>query len=127
MLKLGEIYRGKVAYRKNNVYHPLVCLEDETNAKTTIDACVLTHSLCGMSYQNIPMKKEHFLENDEQGNPYSFKFENTCMVQNAFEKELFWIDDKCIGKLSQEGIDFVLQNSRPFGPAIKYPKPLQGK
>lgn len=127
MLKQGEIYRGKAEHRKGNVFHPLVCLEDETKDKTIIEACVLTHSSQGQTYQNIPMRNEHFLENDENGNPYSFKFENTCLVQQAFNKELFWIEKTRVGKLSKEGLDFVLQHRSQFGPAINLPKPLCGK
>ena len=75
----------------------------------------------------MPMKKEHFLEYDKNWNPYPFKFENTCLVQQAFEKELLWIEEKCVGKLSKSGLDFVLQNRSQFGPAINHSKPLRWK
>lgn len=127
MLKQGEIYRGKVEHRKDNVYHPLVCLEDETKDKTFVEACVLTHSSQGKTYQNIPLCKNHFLENDEDGKPYSFRFENTCLVQKAFKKQVFWIEENCVGKLSKLGIDFVLQHRPQFGPAIDHSKRLNGE
>lgn len=123
-MQKGYIYKGKAEHSQENVFHPIVCLENITSDKDYFEACVLTHS---KGYGNIQMEKTHFEPLDENGNPYPFQYENTCIVQKVFEKKAFWIDDKCIGKLSDSGLAFVLQHKKEFGPTIYYPGRLQGK
>lgn len=123
-MKRGYIYQGRQKYCKKEVFHPIVCLEDMAIGKEYFNACVLTHS---KGYGNIQMECAHFEPLDENGNPYPFQYENTCIVQKVFEKKTFWIDDKCIGKLSDSGLAFVHKHCEEFGPVIYFPKRLQGK
>ena len=123
-MQRGYIYQGRQKYRKKNVFHPIVCIEDVTPNKEYFEACVLTHS---KGYDNIQMESAHFEPLDENGNPYTFQFENTCIVQNVFEKKVFWIENKCIGKLTDSGLKFVLKHREEFGPAICYSKRLKGE
>lgn len=123
-MKKGYIYKGQQKYHKKNVFHNVICLENVTPDKGYFEACVLTHS---KEYGNIKMKKKHFEPSDENGNPYPFQFENTYIVQKVFEKKVFWIEDNCIGKLTDSGLRFVLKHRAEFGPSIYYPKRLKGK
>ncbi len=123
-MKKGEIYRGEKRFSKGNIYHPIVCLEDVMPWQTYFDACVLTHSKGKGGRNNIPMSEEHFLTEDENGRQYKFQYDNTHIVQQVYKKEVFWIKDRCIGRLSKAGLKFVMEHKEQFGPSIWYKKIL---
>jgi uncharacterized membrane-anchored protein len=81
-MKKGDIL---VATDKSTHPHPIIFLETSSEGK--FNACILsTKSTNG----NIKMSIKHFFEQDENGNDYDIKFNNSHLVPyRIFEKKNF--------------------------------------
>lgn len=59
------------------------------------------------SDKNVPMSDIHFEKTSEDGNDYKFQFENTQLVIAKLMKFEAWGPFTKVGKLSDEGVQFV--------------------
>lgn len=109
--ELGDILWGR---RNSDAIHPIVFIED-ADTEFFIGA-MLTHS--NRFKVNILMKPEHFERTDEEGNVYSFQFNNTYLVEKKLMKKIEWKPFSKAGKLTELGIGFLLEKIGSQGPVL---------
>ena len=118
MLKKGYIY--SVRDYDNNP-HKIVLMEDYDGCSTRIKAVAFTHNEIGTAkHPNIPIMKEFFVENDENGNPYSFQWEcldvgrSTSIILHGFEKIVLNIKSRIIGQITEEGLKWIAEHVETY-------------
>jgi hypothetical protein len=109
-----------IATNKKEHPHPIVFLEASSEGK--FNACILSSK---DTKGNIIMSKNHFVEQDENGNDYTIKFKNSHLVPGRiFEKEKLWLNSTAPkGKLTAEGIEFVEKYTKETNPEF-HPVPI---
>ena len=98
-------------YGTENIPHYLVYLEIYPKDTNLFIGAMLTHSLMS---GNIPMKKEHFLEVDEEGKRYQISFNRSLVVNHPLFKKGDWLPFSKVGRLSEKGIEFIEENIAPY-------------
>lgn len=107
MFAKGDILKSKDRSAK----HPIVYIESVDDEYFV--GVVITHS---PKYEdNILMSESHFVENDENGNPYEFYFDNSRIVAHALIKLYEWNLYKA-GQLSINGLSFVIEQIKDTKP-----------
>lgn len=120
-MKKGDIFWAK---DKSCHPHPIVYLSDSCE-QGRFSACILsTKQVLG----NVKMQKEHFYEKNENGEIYSFNYNNSYLVTSAtFLKEEIWLEsDLPCGRLTEEGILFIDENLGNID-SIYHPIPIYKK
>ncbi|QKX06764.1 hypothetical protein HN014_18195 [Aquimarina sp. TRL1] len=60
--------------------------------------------------ENIPMNTEHFEEKDLDNRNYKITYKNSKLVSNKLLKLEAWGSFRIVGKLTEEGVNFVEKN-----------------
>ncbi|MCQ2310503.1 MAG: hypothetical protein MJZ64_01980 [Paludibacteraceae bacterium] len=111
-LNIGDIVRVKNG-------HPCVIINNVVSKDGRIEGVPLTHDSVGKGdIKNIPLQKDFFDEEDENGNRYEFQWEDngngrvTSMMCKVFEKDVknLKIDSGRIGHVNEKGISFLKEN-----------------
>lgn len=99
-LEPGIIYQSEERdhEERKKAYHPFIFLEN-VNEETFIGAMLTTKN--NANYENIVLKKKYFLD-DPLPSKESF------FVPNILIKKMDWSPFKKIGKISQEGVKYIL-------------------
>ncbi|MBC6606874.1 hypothetical protein H8B13_08590 [Hymenobacter sp. BT188] len=100
----GFIYRFKSKYSK----HPFVFIKN-IDSETFI-RCMITHTKNSSKYpQNIAMKNTHFASclDNEESTEYKVSYERSNLVRLFLIKKHNQISSKPVGKLTDEGLQFL--------------------
>ncbi len=99
-MKQGDIVRADD--RKKHI-HPIIFIEEIDNE--SFIGCIISHE---KKKQNVKMQSEHFEIQDENGDEYEIKYDDSYFVPQSFKKYRKWISqEKPVGKLTKEGIEFI--------------------
>lgn len=99
-MKKGDILFGR---KNSDAIHPIVYLR--YHDRNFFIGAMLTKS---KHYEyNIPMKEDHFKNNDSDGRKFEFDFNNTRLVNTELIKKEEWQPFRKVGELTDEGIKFV--------------------
>ena len=122
-MKKGQILTAKTQYKGNDVFHPVIYIQDHPERESSFLACIISTKPTPPSavVKNIEMEEKHFNPTNEWGNKYKITYNNSHLVQCAFVKELnkFDIDASPCGELSDEGIKLI-EELLPNLPIITY-------
>jgi len=99
-MDIGEIFISSSKKTK----HPFVFLSNKDDEK--FYACMITHAR--RHPNNIPFLPSHFKSSDELGFPFTVVFDNSNLVKLQLEKNHGWGTFIKVGELTQEGIDFLI-------------------
>lgn len=66
---------------------------------------MLTHS---DRFGNIPLKKEHFEEVNNEGNLWDVQYETSYISADLYHKLIDWRPFDKVGRLTPEGLNFIL-------------------
>jgi hypothetical protein len=103
-MKMGDIVR---ANDKKNHPHPIIFIKEE--GKDSFIGCIISHE---SGRKNVKMKPEHFRHHDENGKDYEVQYEDSYLVPHQLNKKNDWIKNvKVVGRLTEEGIKFVISNT----------------
>ena len=106
---IGDILKG-TRRGKNEAFHPIIYLgEASQNQIDFFIGGMITHS---KKFRNIKFKDIHYkvkIDNDSR---------SSYFVNNYLYKKQEWGPFRIIGKLSKEGIGFVLDNIKGSKPEI---------
>lgn len=103
----GDILWGKNNRNKYNIpSHYIIYLGPGEN-EDTFEGSMLTHSKAD-KHGNIPMLSNHFEKVDSNGNEFKFQFDQTLLSPARYHKRLDWKPFTIAGKLTEEGLKFVL-------------------
>lgn len=116
-MQKGDIFTAKDRVANP---HPIIFLEQKNDEEFI--ACIISSKPIG---KNIPMSLEHFLVNDESGNPYEIQFNNSHLVPDVqFIKLYDWVNtNKVKGRLTDSGISFIEHHLT--GPTVLFPHPIK--
>jgi len=98
----GDIFVGKVTI------HPIVYLEDKSLEE--FYGCMVTHSTTEDYNNNVSFQQEHFIERDENNNPYRLQYHKSYFTALKLIKKNDWGPFTKVGQLSVAGLDFVERN-----------------
>ncbi|MDR0954822.1 MAG: hypothetical protein LBM20_05510 [Rikenellaceae bacterium] len=105
---------------KTNLVHPIIFIEKKDDE--SFYGCIISHE---PEKGNVKMEPEHFRVKDEVGEPYRVQYGPSYLVFKKYIKKDLWITDETVkGKLTDEGIAFVLANTPPNEMAVFHPKPV---
>lgn len=93
--------------RKNwlkGLFHPAVVWEDTFDGKSDFSGIMLTHRAPNNNFNNVLMASTHFAAG------YEVAFSNTYFVNQIFIKFHEWGEFELVGKLTDDGIDFIESN-----------------
>jgi hypothetical protein len=79
---------------------------------------------------NVKFKKEDFLVEDKEGNPYKVFYQNSFFVDQPFMKKAEWGPFKVVGELSDSGINRIndeLKGKKTVDYSSEYLPSLQPK
>lgn len=68
--------------------------------------------------ENIPMNNTHFETKDLEQNNYKIKYQNSHLVPAKLMKLESWGPFKIVGKLTNEGVEFVEEHIEHLGPML---------
>jgi hypothetical protein len=95
-----------IANDKSKHPHPIIYIEEIDSEN--FYGCIISHEA---GKGNVKMESEHFLDKDENDKPYPVQYDDSYLIPQNLKKEKLWITDKTVkGKLTDEGIAFVLSN-----------------
>jgi hypothetical protein len=94
---------SRVAKRNwlNGLYHPAVVWDEENDGNSDFHGIMLTHSQPNGRFENVLMDSKHF----ETG--LEICFFNTHFVNRVFVKFQNWGTFELVGRLTEEGIQFI--------------------
>ncbi|HEX8514553.1 MAG TPA: hypothetical protein VF868_00030 [Bacteroidia bacterium] len=98
--------RGDILEATDRSFHAgkhYIVFYDGYNDDNFIGA-MLTHTV---NDKNELMNASHFIEDDEKGNEFKVRFENTHLVKAKLMKFEKWGPFNKVGELTNSGIDFV--------------------
>jgi len=114
--------QGDIVWADDKEKHPHPIIFIEKIDKHNFHGCIFSHEI---GKGNVKMKPEHFEKQDENGNPYDIQYDNSYLVICRLIKLGNWITrDKPKGKLTEEGIRFILANIPTEDKAILLNKPI---
>jgi len=96
----------------NGLFHPAVVWNDFYDGQGDFQGIMLTHRAPNGQFDNILMSASHF------ENGHEVVFSNTHFVNQLFKKFQGWGDFELVGRLTVEGIEFIVNqlnmNSQPM-------------
>lgn len=96
----------------NGLFHPAVVWNDFYDGHSDFQGVMLTHSPPNRQFDNILMSANHF------ENGHEVVFSNTHFANQLFIKFQNWGDFEIVGRLTVEGIEFIVNhlnmNSQPM-------------
>ncbi|NDI99151.1 hypothetical protein GWA97_08705 [Flavobacterium sp. LaA7.5] len=100
-MEIGDILKASHrSFEKGK--HYIIFLEGYN--KNNFLGAMITHS---DKYGNIPFIVEHFEELDNEGVNYEIVYDNSYLVQGVFIKPKEWGPFEKVGKLTQNGIEYI--------------------
>jgi len=102
----GDILKGK----KGVIYHYAIHLDGDLNQDFI--GAVLTTKGSDKYKDNVPMKKEHFVEGHKIG------FDNSHIIKMRFVKLKEWGPFEKVGELTKEGVKFIEAETNGLGPKL---------
>lgn len=106
-----EAQPGDILYAKNNKNvngipsHYMVYLGPSAQAGIFMGAMLTSSDKHG----NTPLQIGHFETTDPSGNPWQITYKNSHVVSQLFYKKDEWGPFSLVGRMTNEGLNFILQ------------------
>jgi hypothetical protein len=114
--------QGDIVQANNRLRHPHPIVFLEAAGSDGFLSCTISSK---KKNGNLEMRPEYFKDNDENGNPYKIVWNNSHLIRYKFYKMANWVNSvKIVGKLTDEGIKFVLDNIPADKQVLFHPKPI---
>lgn len=88
--------------------HYIIYLGIAANQEDLFLGAMLTHSEYGG--ENIELEESHFISNDEHGERFEVSYDHSFISSDLYHKKKSWAPFFKVGQLSEEGLQFVLEN-----------------
>ncbi|HCQ15650.1 MAG TPA: hypothetical protein DIU20_05275 [Cryomorphaceae bacterium] len=88
----------------NGLFHPAVVWDESYDGNSDFCGIMLTHREPNGQFDNIPMAVNHF------ENEHEIVFSNSHFVNQLFVKFQSWGAFELVGRLTEEGIEFIENN-----------------
>jgi len=119
-IKKGDILQASKTSRKEG-FHKILYWSNESKSEADFVGLMLTHSTSQQFPNNVLLEKDFIIEDE-------FKWEITHFVNRMFYKLQDWGPFKVIGKINDDGINFIIKYidySKPIMPYDEYEKEIK--